>query len=90
MASYISVTNPYISAVREYRLTDFKAKFCSNIFTSFENAIGFNHEMVDKALLKVVKLAQRCFRCIIDGKDSCDFDTVDSRCTNCEVKGFCV
>ena len=86
-SKYIAEENNFVSSVREYRLTDFKGKFCSNVFTSFENALSFNWEKCNTSLLNVVQHAQKCLQCLVNGCD-CHFQTIDVRCGNCETHGY--
>ena len=44
---YIADENSFVTSVREYRLTDFKGKLCSNLYTSFESVCLSSEKMFE-------------------------------------------
>ena len=82
---YIADDNGFVTSVCEYRLTDLKGKFCSNVYTSFEGG-SFTSDMCQTSLFNVVDLAMKCLRCLMNG-DKCVYETLDARCGKCEVHG---
>ena len=81
LASHIAEKNHFINAAREYRLTDLKGVFCSNVFTWFISETLKHYQVIDD-LKGVVRLASCCLHCLKNNKE-CIYENIDKRCTEC-------
>ena len=87
MKTYIVKENPFVIAVREYRLTDFAGIFCSNSLTSFETH-ALNATECTEDLNDMIAFASRCEACLKLGLE-CTRDRIDQPCESCASSGAC-
>ena len=81
---HIAKDNPFLASVREYRVTDFKAVMCSNVYTSFES-LSAPHNVIVNDLMEVVDMAKSCVECL--KSTTCTYNKIDDQCGNCQTKG---
>ena len=86
LAKYIAEKNFFINAAREYRLTDFKGIFCSNVFTWFISKTLTSEDVIDD-LKRVVLQASVCLHCLKNDL-VCVYDDLDQQCTECLQLGI--
>ena len=87
LPTYICKNNPFIIAVREYRLTDFSGIFCSNSMTSFEWHVLTSVECIEQ-MDDLVAFAIQCEHCLKFDK-VCKYDRIDQPCDECISSGEC-
>ena len=86
LANYIAEHNHFINAAREYRLTDLKGIFCSNVNTWFLSEV-LKSEQVIQHLKKVVQHSSTCLHCLL--KDlTCDYQYIHEQCGECKKLGL--
>ena len=83
---YIKTKAPFISNVREYRLTDLRGIFCSNVVTSFLSRCLDSAECA-KRLDDVKKLANACQNCLLHDLE-CRYKHVQEKCHSCTEKNI--
>ena len=89
LANHISSENGFLTAVREYRTTDFGGLCCGNIFASHEAGVMSTEEF-KKALENVMNLIRKCRTCIERNKD-CRYKNLNEQCEACKENGeICV
>ena len=87
LAKYIAEENHFINAAREYRLTDIKGIFCSNVFTWFLSEVLLSHQVIEN-LKNVVIQASNCVNCLKNNL-KCVYEHLDQQCTECAKLGLC-
>ena len=86
LGHHIATSNNFVTAVREYRATDFKGCMNSNVSTSFL-AGSFEGEKCTKSLEKVINCVNMCSNCLSLGLEACEFEKIHNKCKNCEIDG---
>ena len=81
LPSHINRDNPFIAAVREYRLADLKGVMSCNVFTSFQTII-LTYDVIVSHLKKVVDLAKSCEECLTSNIP-CLYTSLDEPCDHC-------
>ena len=81
LADHIRTKAPFIACAREYRLTDMKGIFSSNIVTSFLGGSLLSKEC-ESRLEIVKKKANRCRECLYNDLP-CQYTKVGDRCKEC-------
>ena len=81
LRSLIASEAPFLSSVREHRLTNFKGIHCSNVFTMFLSSAIDSDECIE-SLKSVVKYAHSCENCIKNKLD-CNYKKLVVQCSNC-------
>ena len=84
-AHHIATSNPYLTAVREYRLTDLKGCMSSNIYTSFMSKALNEVDCIDK-LKEVANISKTCLSCLRSEKE-CSYTLFHQKCDNCQSGG---
>ena len=87
LAEHIAEKNHFVNAAREYRLTDIKGIFCSNVFTWFISEV-LHHDQVIENLKNVVLQASYCAYCLKNNLE-CVYEQLDQQCTVCAKLGLC-
>ena len=85
LPAHITSSNKFVTAVREYRCTDFKGLFSSNVYTSFE--VGKSCSDYGEQLDMVAKFARKCFMSL-KGNLDCSYIKLNEKCSNCEYMGY--
>ena len=85
LASYIAEHDHFINAAREYRLTDLKGIFCSNVNTWFLSEVLKSKGVIDH-LKKVVHHSSTCLHCLLNCL-TCDYQYIDEQCGECKKLG---
>ena len=79
LSEYISTENDFIISVREYRLTDFNGYMCTNVNTTFENAV-LQADACSEKMQKVVEYTKTCLSCLHKGL-SCEYTHIHLQCS---------
>ena len=77
LAQHITVENPYVADVCEYRLTDMQGIFCSNIYSAFESTT-----------LKSDACTESQEKVCVKNNKNCTYDKLDERCSGCSTNGL--
>ena len=89
LPKYIIDHSPFISSVREYRLTDLTSLYCSNVFTEYISGT-LKTDDCEERLKKVAKLSYACESCL-EQKIDCSLISISEQCTACSrSKTVCI
>ena len=86
IGKFVATKAPFISSVREYRLTDLKGIHCSNVLTEFIS-ITVSSKHCTESLKSVIKFANSCDNCLKSEFD-CYYDKLEEHCLHCAAAGF--
>ena len=86
LATHIASNNKMVKGVREYRATDFRNIFCSNVLTEFVSHELTGEECTER-LKEGIKFANSCYKCLMEHVE-CKYEKIDEKCTYCAENRF--